>query len=132
LLVLFFTGTSFKFMGLSLLYLSNLTPLFGVAIAYPVLWSLAVEEHFYLLWPMAVRNLPSRTILAASTAIILLSPLLRWVSFNLVAPRGWVSYQIFDYTWNSADGLACGAFLALISHSLAEEERSLFELGVAS
>ena len=49
LLVLLVTGTSLKFIGLSLLYLSNLTPLFGVAMSYPVLWSLAVEEHFYLL-----------------------------------------------------------------------------------
>src|SRR5262249_14959626 len=40
-------GTSPAFLGLSAVYLANLTPLFGVVIAYPVLWSLAVEEHFY-------------------------------------------------------------------------------------
>ena len=45
-----------KFIVLSILYLSNLTPLFRVAIAYRVLWSLAVEEHFYFLWPLAVRG----------------------------------------------------------------------------
>ncbi len=123
LLVLFFTGTSLKFIGLSLLYLSNLTPLFGVAIAYPVLWSLAVEEHFYLLWPMVVRNCANRAIIAGSAAIILASPLLRWVSFSIEAPKGWVSYQIFDYTWNSADGLACGAFLAVCLREFAPSRR---------
>jgi peptidoglycan/LPS O-acetylase OafA/YrhL len=71
-----------------------------------------VEEHFYLLWPVAVRNLSSRAILGVCAAIVLLSPLLRWVSFQLAAAKGWVSYETFDYTWNSADGLACGAFLA--------------------
>lgn len=123
LLVLFFAGVSLKFIGLSLLYLSNLTPLFGVAIAYPVLWSLAVEEHFYLLWPLAVRNFSSRTILAGSAAIVLLSPLLRWISYRIQSRQGWVSFELFDYTWNSADGLACGAFLAVWLREFAPDRR---------
>jgi peptidoglycan/LPS O-acetylase OafA/YrhL len=113
LLVLALAGFSLKFIGLSLLYLANLTPLFGVLIAYPVLWSLAVEQHFYLLWPFAVRNLAVRGVMAVSAAILLLSPLLRWLTFQVETTHGWVSYQVFDYTWNSADGLACGALLAL-------------------
>jgi len=123
LLVLLVTGVSLKFIGLSLMYLSNLTPLFGVAIAYPVLWSLAVEEHFYLLWPLAVRNLSSRALLAGAAAVILMSPLLRWVSFELAAAKGWVSYETFDYTWNSADGLACGAFLAVWLREFAPDRK---------
>jgi peptidoglycan/LPS O-acetylase OafA/YrhL len=138
LLALAITGTSLQFIGLSLLYLSNFTPLFGVAMAYPVLWSLAVEEHFYLLWPMAVRKLSSRGILAGSAAILVVSPLLRWISFQIEAPKGWVSYQIFDYTWNSADGLACGAFLAECLREFAPDRRTfskavaaLFVIGLA-
>lgn len=124
LAVLAITGTSLKFIGLSLLYLSNLTPLFGMAIAYPVLWSLAVEEHFYLLWPMAVRKLSSRGILAGSAAIVVLSPLLRWASYVFEAPKGWVSFHIFDYTWNSADGLACGALLAVCLREFAPSRKT--------
>jgi len=130
LLVLFFAGVSLKFIGLSLLYLSNLTPLFGVAIAYPVLWSLAVEEHFYLLWPLAVRNFTSRTILAGSGAIVLLSPLLRLISYQIQSRQGWVSFELFDYTWNSADGLACGAFLAVWLREFAPDRRK-FAKGIA-
>ncbi len=123
LLVLLVTGVSLKFIGLSLLYLSNLTPLFGVAIAYPVLWSLAVEEHFYLLWPLAVRKFSSRALLAGAAGMILVSPLLRWVSYEVQSRQGWVSYETFDYTWNSADGLACGAFLALWLREFAPDRK---------
>jgi len=48
---------SWAFLALSFFYLSNVTGLFGVPMQYGVLWSLAVEEHFYLLWPAAVRSL---------------------------------------------------------------------------
>jgi peptidoglycan/LPS O-acetylase OafA/YrhL len=48
---------SWVFLGLSFFYLSNVTVLLGVAMQYGVLWSLAVEEHFYLLWPGVVRRL---------------------------------------------------------------------------
>ena len=106
-------AASLSFVLLSAAYLANLTPLFGVAIAYPVLWSLAVEEHFYLVWPAVVRKLSNRAIAAVCVSIVALSPLLRLISFSLARRNGWVSYEIFDYTWNSADGLACGALLAI-------------------
>jgi len=60
---------SWAFLGLSFFYLSNVTELFGVPMQYGVLWSLAVEEHFYLLWPAAVRSL-SRHRVAIVGAII--------------------------------------------------------------
>jgi peptidoglycan/LPS O-acetylase OafA/YrhL len=76
---------SWPFILLSLAYLANFTRFFGVAIAYPVLWSLAVEEHFYLLWPWVVRKLSMRSLAACCLAIIALSPLLRLWSLHLAA-----------------------------------------------
>jgi peptidoglycan/LPS O-acetylase OafA/YrhL len=102
-----------NFIGLSLLYLSNLTPLFGIAIAYPILWSLAVEEHFYFVWPTVVRKLPIRQLMFCCVAIVLLSPLSRLVTFYWSRKNGFVSFVGNDYTWNSADGLACGALLSI-------------------
>lgn len=111
--LLIFHAAPLNFVLLSLAYLANLTPLFGVPIAYPVLWSLAVEEHFYLLWPAVVRKLSNRAILFVCASIVVLSPITRLLSYYLAHRQGWVSYQVFDYTWNSMDALACGAFLAI-------------------
>lgn len=103
-----------KFIVLSILYLSNLTPLFGVAIAYPVLWSLAVEEHFYFLWPLAVRRWTNKALLGLLGLVIVFSPVSRLVSFYMTRSDGFVSYVCNDYTWNALDGLACGAVLAIL------------------
>ena len=62
------------FIGLSFIYLANVTPLFGVAAQYSTLWSLAVEEHFYLLWPAAVRYVSRRKLLYTCLAIIIACP----------------------------------------------------------
>lgn len=102
------------FLLLSLAYLSNLTPLFGVAIGYPVLWSLAVEEHFYLVWPAAVRRFSAHKLLWFGVAIVVLSPVSRLITFYMARHNGYVSFQNYDYTWNSADGLACGVILSVL------------------
>ena len=103
------------FAVLRLFPLSNLTPLFGVLLAYPVLWSLAVEEHFYFLFPSAVRNLRNKSLILLCGAVIVASPISRLVSFVVIQRlHGFVSYKVNDYTWNCLDGLACGALLALL------------------
>lgn len=114
ILILLATRTApLDFIVLSILYLSNLTPLFGVAIAYPVLWSLAVEEHFYFLWPVVVRQWTNQAVLRLIGLIIVFSPVSRLVSFYLTSSHGFVSFVCNEYTWNSLDGLACGAGLAI-------------------
>jgi peptidoglycan/LPS O-acetylase OafA/YrhL len=104
----------FSFILLSLLYLSNLTPLLGVPVAYPILWSLAVEEHFYFVWPFAVQKLRSVQLMICCIAVICLSPISRLISFFVTSRNGAASYVCNDYTWNALDGLACGALLALL------------------
>ena len=132
ILILLVTGAaSVKFLGLSLLYLSNLTPLFGVVIAYPVLWSLAVEEHFYIFWPVVARKLTNRALFLCAAAIIFASPLVRLATYFLELPKGWVSYQTFDYTWNSLDGMAYGALIALYLREFSPNRRK-FALSLAA
>ena len=63
---------------------------------------LAVEEHFYLLWPAAVRSLPRRWVAIVGAVICILCPSLR--AFYFV--RGYNAGT--GYTWLVADGLATG------------------------
>ncbi|HTF65474.1 MAG TPA: acyltransferase [Edaphobacter sp.] len=42
-----------------------------------VLWSLAVEEHFYIFWPFAVKFLQRRTLITLVTCVLLIEPILR-------------------------------------------------------
>jgi peptidoglycan/LPS O-acetylase OafA/YrhL len=104
--------SSWAFLGLSFFYLSNVTVLFGVPMQYGVLWSLAVEEHFYLLWPTVVRSLSRRWIAMAGATIIVLCPCLRAFYFIRGYDMG------TGYTWLVADGLAIGAVLAVLARGL--------------
>jgi peptidoglycan/LPS O-acetylase OafA/YrhL len=125
-----------SFILLSLVYLSNLTPLFGIPIAYPVLWSLAVEEHFYFLWPTLVRHTRNKSLMISCAAVILATPVFRLLSYFIAAKSGLVSFVINDYTWNSLDGLASGAMLSVVLREYKLKRKtllkvSLFLLGIA-
>jgi peptidoglycan/LPS O-acetylase OafA/YrhL len=114
--------TSLAFAGLSLVYLSNITPLLGVARDYAPLWSLAVEEHFYLIWPTVVKVLTRRGLAIAATIICLCEPVLR----TLAVARGGLWWG--PYTWLSADGLALGALLAIFARSKWNSRGNLLKL----
>jgi peptidoglycan/LPS O-acetylase OafA/YrhL len=100
------------FLGLSFIYLSNVTNLFGVSMDYHPLWSLAVEEHYYIVWPSVVKNLKPRLLAQFSLPICLVIPLARAVAFHYGYMLGgeW-------YTWFAADGLAAGSLLAIVLRS---------------
>jgi peptidoglycan/LPS O-acetylase OafA/YrhL len=104
-LALVYRGPAAYF-GLALLFCANLAPLFGVATptgAGP-LWSLAVEEQFYLFWPALVRFVSVRRLAILATFIVVLEPLVR-----LAFGNNGTQY----FTWMRSDGLALGALVAL-------------------
>jgi peptidoglycan/LPS O-acetylase OafA/YrhL len=78
-------------------------------------WSLAVEEKYYLLWPLVVMTLRSRAAALAAIALIGGSILLRW-SILSGAGEGAVSrvYYAFDTRF---DEILWGALLAFVLHS---------------
>jgi peptidoglycan/LPS O-acetylase OafA/YrhL len=101
-------NVSFAFLGLSAIYLANVTGFFGIPMQFGILWSLAVEEHFYLLWPAIVRNVSRQTVGMLAIVIAVASTLAR-----VVASR--MGYDVFaHYTWLVADGLAFGSLLAVL------------------
>jgi peptidoglycan/LPS O-acetylase OafA/YrhL len=110
---------SWSFVGLSFIYLSNFTNFFGVPMQYGPLWSLAVEEHFYLLWPAGVRNLSRKWLACGALAVLVASPVLRGIMFSHGhTAEGW-------YTPLVADGLASGALLAVLCRTLLSERRAM-------
>lgn len=101
-----------RFFLISLLFLSNFNYFFGAPPPHgpAVFWSLAVEEHFYLVWPLLVRYLSRRALTWLGIAIVAGVPLLRfWAKARGMDPIG----EIYSYTWFRIDGLAIGALLAL-------------------
>jgi peptidoglycan/LPS O-acetylase OafA/YrhL len=109
ILLLLLRSSSLGFVGLSFAYLANVTNLFGVACGYGPLWSLAVEEHFYIVWPAAVRKLTFTQLAVVSGGIVVFVPMLRALCFHL----GWGKDGLAWYTWFVADGLAAGSLLAI-------------------
>jgi peptidoglycan/LPS O-acetylase OafA/YrhL len=73
------------------------------------LWSLAVEEHFYLFWPVIVRLFSRRSLIGGCLAIMAIAPILRGLS-----PILGQSDRASDIlTQCRMDTLAIGALLAV-------------------
>lgn len=75
-----------------------------------VTWSLAVEEHFYFIWPLAVRHLSRRSLFWVCGGIIVLSPIARAVA----TPHLSTWRPVYYWTPFQLDGLALGALIALL------------------
>jgi peptidoglycan/LPS O-acetylase OafA/YrhL len=72
-----------------------------------VTWSLAVEEQFYLIWPLIVRFCTEAQLRKIAIAVVCVSPMLRfYLSLHRV--------NIYSNTFCRLDGLMAGALLALV------------------
>ena len=72
-------------------------------------WSLAVEEQFYLIWPLVVLSLGRRRLMAVTASCFLLAPL-----FRLVGRETLGASAAFTLMPMRMDALAAGALLALV------------------
>jgi peptidoglycan/LPS O-acetylase OafA/YrhL len=111
-----------SFIFLSVLYLANLTPLFAVTMLYAPLWTLAVEEHFYMLWPLMIKHNVGAYI---SVMIVLVCPILRGVAFES-------GHSETQYTWFVADGLALGSIFAISTRTVIHNRKRLGFLAITS
>lgn len=75
-----------------------------------VFWSLAVEEQFYLLWPLVVYFLRERAIAWVAASLVLAAPLLRWFCTPLFAYH-WPVYALTPFRM---DLLAIGALISIL------------------
>ena len=116
-LTLTYALTSDLTMKQALLYLLSFGDLLGYTrshyVALQSLWSLAVEEHFYILWPFAVRYLPRRGLIHLLSALIVIEPCLRALSY--LYTHDW--RLVYYLTPFRLDGLGLGCLLAILIES---------------
>ncbi|MBS2011608.1 MAG: acyltransferase [Deltaproteobacteria bacterium] len=112
------------------LFLSNWSTLaYGLLPGMGHVWSLAVEEQFYLVWPWLAGRLRSGTFAVACVAIALVSLVARVVLHHLGASDLW----LYSSTLTRVDALALGALVALAVRSeiwRTRLERALRPLGI--
>ncbi len=73
------------------------------------LWTVSIEEQFYLTWPLIVRRATAAWLATAAGGLLLLSHLLRgWMSWS-GSPATWMEYSTFA----RIDPIALGVLLAL-------------------
>lgn len=82
----------------------NVAPI--VALGFGVLWSLSVEEVFYVLWAPIIRFIRQRYLLVLLLFVIVLCPILRWHVHTIDHP------EYFSFFFRM-DALGLGALVAI-------------------
>jgi peptidoglycan/LPS O-acetylase OafA/YrhL len=81
---------------------------FPPSVIYP-LWSLSVEEQFYIVWPAIMRRMGARGMIAAAVGMLAAASLTRWY----LAVRNTWEMRIWTNTFVQLDCIALGILLAL-------------------
>lgn len=85
------------------------------------LWSLCIEEHFYLFWPVAVFLMARRPrLLIAMSLAIALTAMTARLTGSMMGLSWWTTYVLTPFR---LDGLALGAFLAVTARQPGGLER---------
>ena len=99
-----------RFVLAALLYVANMARLVGShGREYGALWSLAVEEQFYLIWPWIVRRLSLSTLTRCIAGYMAFDLLLRVVSIQVFHSTSYI-YKL----WGHAEMLLWGALFAVL------------------
>ena len=80
-------------------------------------WSLAVEEHFYLVWPLVVYACSRRALVVTSLALIVVTPVIRC----LMLARHLDLAMIYTQTFSRTDELALGGLVAVLGERWSAE-----------
>jgi peptidoglycan/LPS O-acetylase OafA/YrhL len=90
---------------------ANIAAAFGKCNVHAMspLWSLAVEEQFYFVWPVFVLLCDRNTLKKLALGIMVAAPVLRGICTLMLSSRD----PIYDLTPFRADLLACGALIAI-------------------
>lgn len=76
------------------------------------LWSLSIEEHFYILWPLSLAALSRRNAIRLLIVLLMVQPVIRWIV--VLRFPAW-SPMTDLWTFTRFDSIAAGSLLALLS-----------------
>jgi peptidoglycan/LPS O-acetylase OafA/YrhL len=94
------------------LFLSNWAQPFGKEVYwFPHFWSLAVEEQFYLLWPLIIAVTPTRRLIPVCLTLVIAALVLRVVMLE----AGATPEMVYMFTVCRMDALAIGALAAVLA-----------------
>jgi len=104
-----------RILSLYALFAANIVEVsrYRIAGGLVVLWSLSVEEHFYLIWPFAIRFLRRRSLLILCAALLIGEPVLRALVARHISDRN-IIYMLTPF---QLDGLVAGSMLSLLCES---------------
>jgi len=93
------------------LFAMNFAEVFKVGVpGLGILWSLAVEEQFYLFWPFVALRFSPRIVLRFAVALVVLAPILRGAATPFLQDHSAI-YYLMPFRM---DLLASGAILAVL------------------
>jgi len=106
------------------LYLQNIAMTFNWKMFdLPHLWSLAVEEHFYFIWPIVIYFFSNKLTLKIIAGIIIFAFLCR---IYLVS----IGIGTYYFTLTTFDSLAIGAFLAFNERKLWLNAKNMLQIAL--
>ena len=92
-----------------------------------ILWSVAVEQHFYIFWPVIIRFLPRNHLIKVIILMLAVFPVLRVFLFSL----GYNNISIYVFTFTHIDSIIIGGLIAALQSS-PRLRVSDFHLGTAA
>jgi peptidoglycan/LPS O-acetylase OafA/YrhL len=102
-------------LGYSLLAGNWIYVFYGLPASFAVpLWTVSIEEQFYLAWPLALRKASVRTMAAIAFLLLVVASAWRvWLAIS-AAPVEQIEYN----TFTRLDPIALGVLIALFGHKL--------------
>lgn len=99
-------------------YTTNYGCLFGSFTLCNHLWSLAIEEQFYLVWPFVMYCIPRRHLPRVLLALLVICPLFRFIIPMVMGllhmPAEKHAFFLYLLTFTHVDGFAVGALIAVV------------------
>lgn len=123
--VIFFITRQPSFLGDKLPFLytytfnfTRLLPDWKHSPLYTHLWSLSVEEQFYVVWPFFIYFLSGRALKIGIAGILILTPVFRWflgyylINYSSLEPEA-VGEAIYWFTFSHIDAFAIGGAITV-------------------